>query len=159
MAILLILSAQAIAQASKAPPESARPYYDELRALGNLSPLVTQVCFLDGSPDRFDVLGFSRQFVEMSKGKSIKLDAAQESYSGRDFLLLEMYDKGIKTGESMLQHDPNESDRWVEHLNSKGISYRLRVTIDSAGRYRRMVAVNHRVGVGEDRTGKCEPIR
>lgn len=159
LAILLILASQALAQANKARSDSARQYYEDVRAIGGLSGVVTRVCFFDGSPDSFDVFGFSREFKETANTKGVRLEPAETKVSDRDVLLLQIYDKGIKTGESVLQHDTADQNGWYENLSSKAVAYRLHVTISASGQYRRIVTVNDKLVPGEDRYGRCEPIR
>ena len=146
---------------TQAPPDepAARQYYDELRAVSGINPLMTSVCFRPGEPEVFEVIGFSRDFAETMKAKGKQLDPALKNSAKDNLLISQTYKRGVKTGENLLSKDKGESDSWFQEYTSKGHKFRLVISISPAGRYRRAVYVDNKITATAEGYGKCEPIQ
>ena len=158
IALALVVSGLTFAQTPPDKP-TARQYYDELRTVSGLNPLMTVVCFRDDSPDFFEVLGFTKDFPATIKAKGLKPSPDAEIVTGESLLLSQAYSHGVKTMTSLLANDKDNPDSWYDVYKSKGHKFRLVLTISPSGRYRRAVYVDNKPTAAAGGYGKCEPIK
>jgi len=158
---ITLLICVAFGQNSKSENPHARDFYTELKEVNGLNPLVTTVCFRPDSPDAFDVLGFSQDFNATAKAKGIPLpeQTRKEFRTTENFLFLQTYINGVKTAESLLLHDKDDSNTWYDEGQTDKHTWRLKVSISPSGRIRRAVYMDKEFLPKAEQFGKCELIK
>lgn len=157
--VLLLCALPAAAQETK----SGRWYYDELRSVNGLNPLMTTVCFPEDLPDTFLILGFTKDFPETVKSKGLKpLPLKRELKGGDDFLIIYAYIKGVETQTLALEHEKHDRTVWYDeyHVKEKlgGGTLRDEFRISPAGRFQRRVYDVANPLTSSENYGVCEPI-
>lgn len=162
VAIVLVLSGLAYPQApGKHRARTGREYYNQLRASSKLNWFDTLVCFREKRPDTFELVGFTRDFPETAQAKQIPvmMQEGRLLFSQEDELVSTTYIKGKKMGDSIYDRDPYDPTSWNHTLKLRRHKLRLIMTIDGAGRYKRVVYLDRDPRPLEKLYGQCEAIR
>jgi len=111
-------SSAAMRSASSSTGNKIR-YYDELRSVNGLNPLMTTVCFPEDKPEMFLTLGFTNDFPETVKSKGLKpfSPLKPELKGGNDSLIIYTYIKGVETQTLVLEYDRNDRTVWVRRVS------------------------------------------